>query len=85
MKSVPAPPPDETTRLAALKHGERHRLFIRGELAAGAYNHHPGLSPVDRAAGDQLVSTSPTLEPKSPWHDIRVAACGQPLALTATI
>ena len=69
MKSIP----DETTRLAGLKHGEFDIAYsIRGELAE-ELQHTPGLrlqSTVGQATN--WIYFPEQWDPKSPWHDLRV-------------
>jgi peptide/nickel transport system substrate-binding protein len=65
--------PEESTRLAALKHGEVDIVYsIRGELA-DELRKTPGLTlfPVDSPA-TFWVSFVDQWDPKSPWHDARV-------------
>ena len=69
MKSIP----DESTRLAALKHGEIDIAYsIRGELAQEIKN-TPGLSLKATVTQDpNWIYFPDQWDPKSPWHDIRV-------------
>jgi peptide/nickel transport system substrate-binding protein len=65
--------PEESTRLAALKHGEVDIVYsIRGELA-DELRRTPGLTlyPVDSPA-TFWISFVDQWDPKSPWHDARV-------------
>jgi peptide/nickel transport system substrate-binding protein len=65
--------PEESTRLAALKHGEVDLVYsIRGELAEELRS-TPGLSlkPVNSPAPFWLYFAD-QWDPKSPWHDERV-------------
>jgi peptide/nickel transport system substrate-binding protein len=69
MKSIP----DETTRLAGLKHGEFDIAYsIRGELAE-ELQHTPGLS-LQSTVGQATnwIYFPEQWDPKSPWHDLRV-------------
>jgi peptide/nickel transport system substrate-binding protein len=69
MKSIP----DETTRLAGLKHGEFDIAYsIRGELAE-ELQRTPGLS-VKSTVGQATnwICFPEQWDPKSPWHDLRV-------------
>ena len=69
MKSIP----DETTRLAGLKHGEFDIAYsIRGELAE-ELQHTPGLS-LQSTVGQATnwICFPEQWDAKSPWHDLRV-------------
>ena len=69
MKSIP----DETTRLAGLKHGEFDIAYsIRGELAE-ELQHTPGLSLKSSVLqATNWIYFPEQWDPKSPWHDLRV-------------
>src|SRR4029077_6643194 len=69
MRSVP----DETTRLAALKHGEIDIAYsIRGELAQ-ELQQAPGLSLKSIVLqATNWIYFPEQWDPKSPWHDLRV-------------
>jgi peptide/nickel transport system substrate-binding protein len=70
---------EESTRLAALKHGEVDIAYsIRGELAEEVQN-TPGLTlkPVHPPAPFWLYFVD-QWDPKSPWHDERVRKACQP-------
>jgi peptide/nickel transport system substrate-binding protein len=69
MRSVP----DESTRLAALKHGEIDIAYsIRGELASELQT-TPGLSMKSVVLqAPNWVYFPEQWDPKSPWHDLRV-------------
>ncbi len=69
MKSIP----DETTRLAALKHGEIDIAYsIRGELAE-ELQRTPGLSLKSIVLqATNWIYFPEQWDPKSPWHDLRV-------------
>jgi len=69
MKSIP----DETTRLAGLKHGEFDIAYsIRGELAE-ELQHTPGLSLKSIVLqATNWIYFPEQWDPKSPWHDLRV-------------
>jgi peptide/nickel transport system substrate-binding protein len=69
MKSIP----DETTRLAGLKHGEFDISYsIRGELAE-ELQHTPGFSLKSTVLqATNWIYFPEQWDPKSPWHDLRV-------------
>ena len=69
MKSIP----DETTRLAGLKHGEFDIAYsIRGELAE-ELQHTAGLSLKSTVGqATNWIYFPEQWDPKSPWHDLRV-------------
>ena len=69
MKSIP----DETTRLAGLKHGEFDIAYsIRGELAE-ELQRTPGLSLKSTVGqATNWIYFPEQWDPKSPWHDLRV-------------
>ena len=69
MKSIP----DETTRLAGLKHGEFDIAYsIRGELAE-ELQRTPGLSLKSIVLqATNWIYFPEQWDPKSPWHDLRV-------------
>src|SRR5207237_3414994 len=69
MKSIP----DETTRLAGLKHGEFDLAYsIRGERAE-ELQHTPGLSLNSIVLqATNWIYFPEQWDPKSPWHDLRV-------------
>jgi peptide/nickel transport system substrate-binding protein len=64
--------PEESTRLAALKHGEVDIAYsIRGELGQ-ELQRTPGLTLKATVPGSQWLYFADQWDPKSPWHDERV-------------